>query len=86
MGSMTLQLYFDVSILIKKVKDRLFYFYKKEKVVYCDIFNLKDYTLLQRVKINGKYPRMAWYKGTIFYALSYSDNEDRDLILNKLEF
>lgn len=65
--------------------NRLFYFFKKDDHIFCDIFNMGDYRLLRRVRCRMDYRVIAHYKDNIFYALAYDDNEERDLLLYKIE-
>ena len=64
----------------------LFYFFKKDDHIFCDLFNMEDYRLFRRVRLRMDYRSIAHYKDNIFYSLAYDDNEERDVLLFKIEF
>ncbi len=77
--------YVDRAVHIAREKDRLYFYYRKDKKIYCDIFNLNNYRLLRRVKFKINYRHITHHKNNVFYALAYEKNEDQELLLFKLE-
>jgi hypothetical protein len=70
---------------LEVVKDKLFYFFRKDKQYFCDIFNKNNYTIKKRIKLKNHYRRITYYKNHIFYATCMgSDNKD-EVRLYRLE-
>lgn len=86
MGGREIVLHLDRAVHLARFKSQLFYFYRIDKNLFCDIFNLSDYRLQRRVKFKRNYRHVAHYKDNIFYALGYDTNDEQDLLLFKLEF
>ena len=72
-----------IKIVVEKGK--VFYFYKKDKKFYCDIFNKNNYELLRRTKLARYYRRVAHYKDGIFYGIYYGLKGEEDYQLYRLE-
>ena len=72
-------------IRIFVVKDKVFYFYKKDGGFYCDIFNKNSYKLLRRIKLDRFYRRMAHYKDGIFFCIYYGKKGEEDYQLYRIE-
>ena len=77
--------YKDKSLHLAKDNNRLYYLYNKDNRTYCDIFDLSDYKLMQRLKFAFKYIRIVYHKENTFYALRYDKNEDRDVLFVRLK-
>jgi hypothetical protein len=72
-------------IKIFVVKDKVFYFYKKDDKFYCDIFNKNSFKILRRVKLDRFYRRMAHYKDGIFFCIYYGKKGEEDYQLYRIE-
>lgn len=77
--------YHDRGYHLARVADRLYYFYIKDKKVFCDIFDRGSFQLRRRIKFKSNIKTITHYKENIFFAAAYADNEDRDVLLLKLE-
>jgi len=67
------------------VKEKMFYFYRRNKDLFCDIFNKNNHKLLKRLKLERFYRRIAHHKNGIFYALYNGIERDEDYQLYRLE-
>jgi hypothetical protein len=77
--------YNDLSLLIAKHKDRLFYFYKVGDVLFCDIFNLSDNCkLLRRIQFPVRFNSLTHHKDHTFYGLRY-DSDKENVLLSRIE-
>ena len=72
-------------VKLKIIKEKVYYFYGKEKDFYCDIFNKNSFKLLRRIRLERYYRRIAHYKDGIFYGLYYGLKGDDDYRLYRLE-
>lgn len=72
-------------IKIEVIKDRVFYFYKKDKKFYCDIFNKNNCKLLRRIMLERFYRRIAYHKNDTYYAIFQGLAGEEDHQLYRLE-
>ena len=84
-GGRKVRMFSDRAVYLSKVKDRLFFFYWKDGALLVDLFDLNNYRLVRRIKFRVVYQCVTHYNGNVFYALGYSNNEEQDLLLYKLE-
>lgn len=84
-GGRDIVLHLDRAVHLARNKGNLFYIYRIDKDLFCDIFSLQDYRLLRRFKFNINYSYVIHNQDNIFYALMRATNEDEDLLLYKLE-
>jgi hypothetical protein len=75
----------DRALDLARMKNRFFYVYRKDKQIYCDIFDMKEYQLLRRIKFKRNYNQVVHYQDNIFYAMGYETDDESDLFLFKLE-
>jgi hypothetical protein len=85
-GRREIVLHLDRAVHLARSNSQLFYFYRLDHNLFCDIFNLSDYLLQRRIIFKTNYKYIAHYKDNIFYALGYGTNDEQDLLLFQLEF
>jgi len=83
-GNVSYKSYVDNSIYLGWSNHKLFHFFRKDKKIFCDIFDTKIYQLEKRIKIKNNYSGIAHHKDNMFYAVYY--DEHGDMLLYKLEF
>ncbi len=67
------------------IKEKIYYFYRKDKDLFCDIFNKNSCKLMRRIKFERFYRRIAHHKNGIFYAIYSGLENDEDYQLCRLE-
>jgi hypothetical protein len=75
----------DRVIHLARVKNFLYYIYRKDKQIYCDVFDIKEYRLQRRIKFKRYYNQVTHCRDNIFYAMGYETDDESDLFLFKLE-
>jgi hypothetical protein len=85
-GGREIIIYLDRAVHIARQKNNLFYFYRIDDNLFCDIFDLDNYLFQRRIKFEKNYRYIAHFKENIFYAIGYDTNDEQDLLLFKLEF
>jgi len=83
-GEKTFVMYKDKANYLAAAGDRLYYFYTKEWKMYCDVFDLKEWKILRRIKLASYFQSLAHDRDNVFYTIKYSDNEEKELQLVKL--
>jgi len=73
------------ALCLAKSGSRLFYFYRNNGRIFCDIYDSKSYRLLHRVALKHYHYRISHYKENIFYSM-LNDESEENLLLFKLEF
>jgi hypothetical protein len=84
-GGREIVLHLDRAVHLARSNSQLFYFYRLDDNLFCDIFNLSDYQLQRRIRFKMNYKHVAHYRDNIFYALGYDTNDEEDLLLFQLE-
>lgn len=59
--------YLDRACHIAREKDKLFYFFRKDKMIFCDIFSIYNYKLLRRIKCQHNFGRITHYKNNVVH-------------------
>lgn len=81
-GNISYKSYLDNSLNVAWSNDKLFHFFRKDKQIFCDVFDTRTYQLEKRIKIKHNYSGIAHHKDNIFYAILYDENGD--MLLYKL--
>lgn len=77
----TVVMYDGYPVLLANEKNRLFYFYCKDKTLLCDLFDLlKENQFYKRLKMPVKYPILVHDKGNSFLGLRYTEDNENVLL------
>ena len=75
-GNVSYKSYLDRTLYLAWSNHKLFHFFRKDKQIFCDIFDTKTHRLEKRIKIKHNYSGIAHHKDNIFYAVYYDENGD----------